>query len=120
MMRLAYLSLTVYDRDGTKRTLIWRNPSQMPNMSELVQANTPVRHRRASLPLRLEWAAALDESLEATGDKMALFSRLLDEHGLSQLPENYARKASARSQAIKEVTVTDHPPSDFTLRDAQL
>ena len=85
-MDLVWLSMDVTDRDGTVRTLVWRNPKQAPAMEDMIDITLPVRQRRAGQLLRMQVAVAVNGSLEFSGHRIALFTRLVDEHSVAHLP----------------------------------
>jgi UDP-GlcNAc:undecaprenyl-phosphate/decaprenyl-phosphate GlcNAc-1-phosphate transferase len=86
-MEFASVSLEIEARDGNKRVLLWNsNKHPKPDSdSSTLQINVPIDDRRrdgnpsfgAKIPAR--------ESLEAAGRKLALFTRLVEEHGLCSI-----------------------------------
>ncbi|MFW6107306.1 MAG: glycosyltransferase family 4 protein [bacterium] len=88
----ARLSLAVTDRDGTVRTLDWRDPDLAAGPHETLSATVPVRDRRAGGSLDARADAAINGSLESAGRRLAYFGRLLDEHSLATLPRRRHRR----------------------------
>jgi len=81
------LSLPVVNRSGIVRTLTWQHDGQSPCSDDgLLKASIPVRDRRTgpSLDLRIEICGS--GSLESAGRRVALFTRLIDEHSVVSLP----------------------------------
>jgi UDP-GlcNAc:undecaprenyl-phosphate GlcNAc-1-phosphate transferase len=104
VMGLAGLHLALANRDGTRRDLVWRRPPSAGSRpgsagakpggaatKQFMNMSTPIRHRRAGPPLRLRVEAPVNGSaglgsLEAAGQQMMLFGRLMDECSLAALP----------------------------------
>jgi UDP-N-acetylmuramyl pentapeptide phosphotransferase/UDP-N-acetylglucosamine-1-phosphate transferase/glycosyltransferase involved in cell wall biosynthesis len=87
LLNFAKLDLPLVRRDGTSTTLKWRRTD-----CELAEANSltgeiPVPQRRAGQTIRVAVEVTVDEFLESAGQRLALFSRLIAECGLKQLPE---------------------------------
>ena len=78
------------DRTGRRRVLVWSTPNYVSNSGHSVKIAVPVRDRRAGSTLRGEVEIPVNGSLEAAGRKAWLFSRLMDEQGVSQLPRRSA------------------------------
>ncbi len=85
-MQLASLTLTLTNRDGTPRTLTWTRPDAPREGHGTLKASIPVRDRRAGSAIEASLEAPVNGSLEATGQKLTYFARLLDEHSLAALP----------------------------------
>jgi len=84
------LSLPLINRDGTVRTLTWRDDSQTPESGhdELLKVDVPIRDRRSGPSLTLRIEVYQNGSLESVGRRLALFTRLMEEHNLVKLPGN--------------------------------
>ena len=80
------LSLSLTNRDGTSRELVWRRPAPEPASHAVVAATVPVRHRRPGPPLEALISAPVNGSLESAGHQVALFGRLLDQYSIADLP----------------------------------
>jgi len=82
------LSLPLTNRDGTHRTLTWRQDVKTPNFGqeELLKVNVPVRDRRTGPHLNLKAEVCKNGSLESAGRRFALFTRLIEEHNIQSLP----------------------------------
>jgi len=85
MMDCLSLSLPITSRDGTSRTLTWKNGSESD--SQHMNANIPVQDRRSGPPLNLKIEIYTDGSLESAGRRIALFTRLVEEHGVAALKD---------------------------------
>ncbi|MCP4263605.1 MAG: undecaprenyl/decaprenyl-phosphate alpha-N-acetylglucosaminyl 1-phosphate transferase [Planctomycetes bacterium] len=90
VMDFLNLSLPLTNRDGSNRTLTWRQDGQAPksNHYEVLKVNVPVRDRRAGPGLNLEIEVCRDGSLESAGRRVALFTRLIEEYDIASLPVN--------------------------------
>jgi len=108
-MELAWISISLQARDGTDRTLVWRNEKVNPDPNDLVDITLPLRQRRGDQNLRLEFASiAPHGSLELSSHHAGMFTRLVDEYNLASLPEvrrqtrseteSPERKSDVRSQ----------------------
>lgn len=80
------ISLSLTNRDGSNRTLIWQKQGQAVPVHEKITVAVPVRHRRPGGPLKAEVDVYLNGSIESAGRRMALFGRLIDEHSIASLP----------------------------------
>jgi len=96
-MDIAWLSLPLKNAEGVDHTLRWRRPGPEPAPDQLIDITLPVRQKKrknSALPgdqepengLRLSLALEVDQSLEVASGRLALFSRLIDEYGLEDLP----------------------------------
>lgn len=94
------LSLPLTNRDGTHRTLTWRQDAKTPNFihEELLKVNVPVQDRRTGPHLNLKAEVCMNDSLESAGRRVALFTRLIEEHNIVALPGNGVRSPSATSK----------------------
>ena len=103
VMDFLNLSLPLTNRDGSNRTLTWRQDSQAPesNHYEVLKVNVPVRDRRAGPGLNLKIEVCRDGSLESAGRRVALFTRLIEEHDIVSLPGNErVQQSSGRKEAV--------------------
>lgn len=83
----AQLTLPISNRDGTERMLEWRH-AEISASSDVVSASIPIRHRRVGGPLRAQIEVLVAGSLEAAGQRMASFARLMEEYNLANLPDD--------------------------------
>jgi len=90
VMDFLNLSLPLTNRDGSNRILTWcqEKPSSEYNNYEIMEVNVPVRDRRAGFGLNLKIKVCRNGSLESAGRRIALFTRLIEEHGIVSLSEN--------------------------------
>jgi UDP-GlcNAc:undecaprenyl-phosphate GlcNAc-1-phosphate transferase len=101
------ISLSLTNRDGTTRTLLWQRPGENVSVHEKITVAVPVRHRRPGDPLKAEVDVYLHGSIESAGRRMALFGRLIDEHSIASLPPPPAQpKGSGNPPAAKEDSAT--------------
>lgn len=81
------VDMPLVNRDGTSRELNWsyngHNPD--PGQEGLIQVHVPVRDRRSGSLLHLKIELYKNGSLESAGRRVALFTRLIDEHDISDL-----------------------------------
>ena len=87
-MNCVWLSLKFTNEDGIICTSVWRRPNFEPDFSRTVITTIPVPQRQSNRPLELEIAIPADSSLESAGHRVALLSRLIDEHHIVDLPRN--------------------------------
>lgn len=81
------VDLPLINRDGTSRDLIWHynGHDHDPGPEGLIQVHVPVRDRRSGSWLRLRIELYKNGSLESAGRRVALFTRLIDEHDINNL-----------------------------------
>lgn len=86
-MEFWMVDLPLVNRDGTSRALNWRykNHDPVPNEEGLIQVHVPVRDRRSGSSLHLKIELYKNGSLESAGRRVALFTRLIDEHDINNL-----------------------------------
>jgi UDP-GlcNAc:undecaprenyl-phosphate GlcNAc-1-phosphate transferase len=80
------LSLPLTNRDGSARTLTWWQNSQGTDSDDVLKVSVPIRDRRAGPSLNLKIEVCKRGSLESAGRKVALFTRLMEEHDVAGLP----------------------------------
>jgi UDP-GlcNAc:undecaprenyl-phosphate GlcNAc-1-phosphate transferase len=95
------ISLSLTNRDGTARTLLWQRPGTDVPVHEKITVAVPVRHRRPGDPLKAEVDVYLHGSIESAGRRMALFGRLIDDHSIANLPPPPASPAGQNAGPIK-------------------
>ncbi len=118
----ASIAIPVRSRDGSTRQLAWTTAADRFRECSRVEATVPIVDRRAgheALTARIE--VALPHSLELAGERLALFLRLMQEHGLASLPHRF-RSANGRSsgahqrnrgsQAVMPIPLCDGGPFD--------
>jgi len=81
------VDLPLVNRDGTSRALNWRynGHDPAPDPEGLIQVHVPVRDRRSGSSLHLKIELYKNGSLESAGRRVALFTRLIDEHEINNL-----------------------------------
>jgi len=82
-----WLNMTLRNRDGSERILRWNRSELRFTGCETLNATVPVNQRRLGGPLRMELEVAAPTSLESAGYRIALFSRLMDEHSVATLTD---------------------------------
>ena len=87
-MDFAWLSFKSTAADGIECTEVWRSPDIQPRAADVLTMTIPVNGHGSGPPIELEIAVLLNGSLESVGRRAALFSRLLDENGIADLPRN--------------------------------
>jgi UDP-GlcNAc:undecaprenyl-phosphate GlcNAc-1-phosphate transferase len=102
-MGISRLSLLLTNRDGTSRELTWRQDSRTlqshGDHDELLKMSIPVEDRRSGPALNLRIEVCKNGSLESACRRMALFTRLIDDHDLLSVPGD---ATSSTSVAIRE------------------
>ena len=101
-MDFAWLSLKSTAADGTECTEVWRAPDIQPKAADVLTMTIPVNGQASGSATELEIAVLLNGSLESAGRRTALFSRLLDEHDIADLPRNGTRSPSAVSKQTSD------------------
>jgi len=91
------LNMLLTNRNGTTRKLTWRQGTKSTNSdNEVLKLNVPIRDRRPGPSLNLKIEVPRNGSLESAGRRIALFTRLIDEHDIPTLPKkNDVRHQSA-------------------------
>ena len=86
-MEFRMVDLPLVNRDGTPRALNWRynGHDPEPNREGIIQVHVPVSDRRSGSPLQLKIELYKNDSLESAGRRVALFTRLIDEHDINNL-----------------------------------
>ncbi len=81
------IQLPLGRRDGEPLALAWVNPSMSIEIDpdSYLHAEVPVPQRRKDGGVRAKVKVSAHDSLESAGQRLALFSRLLAEHGLNVL-----------------------------------
>jgi UDP-N-acetylmuramyl pentapeptide phosphotransferase/UDP-N-acetylglucosamine-1-phosphate transferase len=83
------LSMLITNRDGTTRKMTWRQDNKSTNAdNEVLKLNVPIRDRRPGPGMNLKVEVPRNGSLESAGRKIALFTRLMDEHDIPALGDN--------------------------------
>lgn len=80
-------SLPLTNRDGTKRILVWEKTADNGETDNVVKMTFPVIDRRYGSRLNLETHIHTNGSLESAGRRATLFARLIEEHGIANLPD---------------------------------
>ena len=87
-MCLARLSMTVTSRNGHTNTLHWACPSpDKPSRHNMISLTVPCPDRRTGPPLALAIDVPVNGSLEAAGHTAAHLARLMEQYGISTLPD---------------------------------
>ena len=86
IMGFSNLSLPLIYRDGSTYTLSWRQNNQSMDSDDILKVSLPIQDRRAGSQLKLKIEVCGDNYLESAGRRIALFTRLMDEHDVTTLP----------------------------------
>ena len=111
-LRCLSLSLPMSRRDGTPQHMTWRNDElqAVDDATTALHATVPVPQRRASGPLRAEIIVSSVDGLETAGQRLAMLSRLLAEHGLDTLSsDGRNRPPSLRLRLVGMGGAIDRP-----------
>jgi UDP-GlcNAc:undecaprenyl-phosphate GlcNAc-1-phosphate transferase len=103
-LNLVRVSLAVHKRDGGAETLLWRRPGPDPGPHQVVMLRIPCRDRRAGPPLMMEVDLPINGSLELAGRQAATIARLLEEHGIDNLPPNQPDDNAAPGHGPRQQT----------------
>ncbi len=90
------IKLPLTGSDKTQRVLTWQRDGNEADSPETVKMKIPIRDIKAKSELNLEVDVNVNGSLESVGRRTALFSRLLDEHNIADLPGNANRTVSGQ------------------------
>ncbi|MHC4207447.1 MAG: MraY family glycosyltransferase [Planctomycetota bacterium] len=83
------LSMNIINRDGTERKMAWGQDNKSKNSdNEVLQLNVPIRDHRPGPSLNLKIEVCKNGSLESAGRRIALFTRLIDEHDIPALQDS--------------------------------
>jgi UDP-N-acetylmuramyl pentapeptide phosphotransferase/UDP-N-acetylglucosamine-1-phosphate transferase/glycosyltransferase involved in cell wall biosynthesis len=111
----AQVSLPLSRRDGTKYTLRWRRNDTELAEAESITAEIPIQQRRSGESLRMNVEASGGEFLETSGQRIALFSRLMGESSLAHLPDStMGRESTSAKSAVTQNELAKHSPADIT------
>ena len=77
------IKLPLNNREGKIRILEWKKP--FPKDSQSIQMNIPITDRRKDSDLKMHINIYKNGSLESAGRRAALFTRLIEEHGIDSL-----------------------------------
>jgi hypothetical protein len=80
------LSLDLPQRDGQVRKLLWRRPAPQAGHESLLMT-LPIRQRGEAESLKAHVEVYVNGSVESAGRRITLFGRILDEHGIADLPD---------------------------------
>jgi len=88
--RMGFLrvSLPLTNRNGSDNKLTWWQDGQCADSDDVLKVSVPVRDRRAGPSLNLRIEVCRKGSLESAGRKVALFTRLMEEHDVVNLPRD--------------------------------
>ncbi|MBN2183172.1 MAG: undecaprenyl/decaprenyl-phosphate alpha-N-acetylglucosaminyl 1-phosphate transferase [Sedimentisphaerales bacterium] len=77
--------LPLTNRDGTQRMLTWERSNGDFGINDTLKSSLSLRDRRSGPPLNLEVQVNTNGSLESAGRRLTLFTRLLEEHSVTNL-----------------------------------
>ncbi len=82
------MALTVTNRDGNPNTLLWACPVEdEPSKHDMLSLTVPCLDRRNGPPLELAFDVPIRGSIEAAGQTAAHLARLMEQYGISTLPD---------------------------------
>jgi UDP-N-acetylmuramyl pentapeptide phosphotransferase/UDP-N-acetylglucosamine-1-phosphate transferase/glycosyltransferase involved in cell wall biosynthesis len=101
MLGMVRLTLPLINRDGAPNVLRWCRSDPGFLDCDTVKAFLPIRDRRAGRPINTEIELAVNTTLESSGQRLALFARLMGEHSLADLvqPTRCASKGQIAAAA---------------------
>ncbi|UCC22050.1 MAG: undecaprenyl/decaprenyl-phosphate alpha-N-acetylglucosaminyl 1-phosphate transferase [Planctomycetota bacterium] len=109
-MDFSSLNMSLTNRDGTPRALLWRQNRDGPDHEELLRVDIPVRDRRAGSSPNLRIEVFKNSSLESAGRRVALFTRLLDEFSIANLQKQNRPSSDAGDLISYEDSEGMHGP----------
>jgi UDP-N-acetylmuramyl pentapeptide phosphotransferase/UDP-N-acetylglucosamine-1-phosphate transferase/glycosyltransferase involved in cell wall biosynthesis len=90
LLDFAKVNLPLNRRDGTRTIVRWPHDADELADNNSITAEVPIPQRRWGQTLRVEVEVIVSEFLESAGQRLALFSRLIGEFTLAQLPSKSA------------------------------
>jgi hypothetical protein len=112
-LELVRVELVLTNRDGSPRRLTWRGNDALASSAGPLQAELPVRDRRAGGSLRLRAEGYVNGTAESACRRLTYLGRICDEHSVADLPAAGNGKAAtdyARTVG-NELDVPHAPPS---------
>jgi len=95
------IHLAITNRDGSHRTLSWQRRGKPRGRRDgLMKASIPLTDRRSGSSLNLRIEVCKNGSLESAGRRVALFSRLMDEHDIVTLRPDKTNSPSGSDSKI--------------------
>lgn len=104
-LRFHGLTLELIGRDGHPRVLAWRREPEADAAQSFVLAALPINDRRSGPPLMAQVHVDVDDTMEASGRRLAMFIRLMEEFSLRSLP---TVRSAARQ--VEHEYVPQYPP----------
>lgn len=109
-----WINMTLRNRDGSERILRWNRTDDPFTDCESLGATVPIEQRRLGGPLRMDLEIAAPNTLESAGHRIALFSRLMEEHSIATLRDTiknesgwFDRKDHAPDPVLPKKTAVD-------------
>jgi UDP-N-acetylmuramyl pentapeptide phosphotransferase/UDP-N-acetylglucosamine-1-phosphate transferase/glycosyltransferase involved in cell wall biosynthesis len=96
----AQVNMPLTRRDGTKYAMRWKRSDCELAEVDSITAEIPIQQRRAGETLRINVEASRGEFLETSGQRIALFSRLMGESSLSHLPDGALGRESTSAAMV--------------------
>jgi UDP-N-acetylmuramyl pentapeptide phosphotransferase/UDP-N-acetylglucosamine-1-phosphate transferase/glycosyltransferase involved in cell wall biosynthesis len=101
-LEFAKLDLPLERRDGTTTIFKWRRDDKDLADASSLTAEVPIPQRRTGKTLRVSAEVIVDEFLESAGQRLAMFSRLIAECSLKQLPDLGGARGAAKTAGAPE------------------
>ena len=89
----AKVDLPMTSRKGTSSSLKWRRGASEIAAEDSLVADVPIRQRRCGSTLRMQVEVRVAEFLENAGHRLSLFSRLMSEYSVADLPSGPGARA---------------------------
>jgi UDP-N-acetylmuramyl pentapeptide phosphotransferase/UDP-N-acetylglucosamine-1-phosphate transferase/glycosyltransferase involved in cell wall biosynthesis len=99
--------LSMVNRDGTPRVMKWRRADELYQGIQTLRVALPIKHRRSGDALTADIEVAIDGALEAAGQRVALFSRLMGEYSISALDSVDVRGRTPAPSRRARIVPTD-------------
>jgi len=113
----AKINLPVTRRDGAVDVRRWRRVDTELAEPDSIAVEVPIPQRRSGESLRMEVEVTASMFLEHSGQRVALFSRLMGEFSLAQLPSNGVHVANAEHEASTDGDYVDSTQIDPSIQE---
>jgi len=107
-MNFTRSSLSLTNRDGTRRTLAWERKNRDTDVDDLVKVAVPVHDRRSGPVLNLEIEVHANGSIESVGRRIALFGRLIEQYSVANLPTNPEKSSEPGREPAEQMLLSEY------------
>jgi UDP-N-acetylmuramyl pentapeptide phosphotransferase/UDP-N-acetylglucosamine-1-phosphate transferase/glycosyltransferase involved in cell wall biosynthesis len=114
----AKVDLPMVSRKNSSTTIKWRKGESEIAAEDSLIAEVPIRQRRAGSTMRIEVEVLVSKFLENAGYRLALFSRLMSEFSLAELPNSASPRSAQSAEGIADVEFADTIEVDASVTEA--